>query len=539
MKIFEAANVITMTPALPSATHIAVKQGRIVGVGGPELTEKFANFMYDRQFRDDVIVPGFVEGHAHIMAGAMWAYAYCGYHERIDPEGQSWPGLPTPDAVTRHLQKVTAGLAGDQPVIGWGYDPIFMPGERLTRRHLDRISSDRPVAILYSNFHAMCVNSVALSLVGYTAGTDLEGLIKDENGIPTGELREMAAMFPVLRRLKIDFASLCGTETAIRHFGNVGKLSGVTTMSDLFSSASDADLAKLSRITREDDFPIRLYVALSALSAPAEEIVKRSAEMGVSQTDKLKLSSVKLMTDGSIQAFTARLRGGPYCNGVENGLWNMPPEHIHALCNTLHAHGIKMHIHVNGDEAAEISLDALGAAMKHRPAIKRRHVLQHCQLMDKELYARCARLGVAANIFSNHIWYFGDQHAAYTVGEARAKKMNACATALKAGVTIALHSDAPVTPLNPLFSMWCAVNRYTMSGVRLGEQECITPYQALHAITLGAAYTLDMEDDIGSIEAGKFADFAVLDQNPLEVSPGALKDINVKATVLSGKVFCI
>ncbi|MEO1365371.1 MAG: amidohydrolase family protein, partial [Pseudomonadota bacterium] len=113
----------------------------------------------------------------------------------------------------------------------------------------------------------------------------------------------------------------------------------------------------------------------------------------------------------------------------------------------------------------------------------------------------------------------------------------ACRTALDAGVHMAIHSDAPVTPLAPLFTAWCAVNRITASGRVQGEHERIGVDEALYAITLGAAYTLHLDGEVGSIEAGKRADFAVLEDDPTTVAPEALKDIAVWGTVQGGRVF--
>jgi len=176
------------------------------------------------------------------------------------------------------------------------------------------------------------------------------------------------------------------------------------------------------------------------------------------------------------------------------------------------------------------------AALRKHPWQGHRHVLQHCQMMGRDLYTRAADMGVCCNIFSNHIWYFGDQHAALTIGEDRAVRMDACRTAIDAGVNIAIHSDAPVTPMAPLFTAWCAVNRQTMSGRILGEAQCIDVDEALFAITMGAAYTLKMDHEIGSIETGKRADFAVLDGDPLAIDPATLKDIGVLGTVIGGQV---
>jgi len=158
-------------------------------------------------------------------------------------------------------------------------------------------------------------------------------------------------------------------------------------------------------------------------------------------------------------------------------------------------------------------------------------------MADAATFRRMATLGMCVNLFANHVFYWGEQHRAITMGPSRALRLDACGTALAEGVPLAIHSDTPVTPVDPLFTMWCAVNRLTPTGRVLGEGERISPAQALHAVTLGAAYTLNLDHAIGSIDVGKFADFAVLDDNPLEVAPEAIKDIGVHATVMGGRVF--
>jgi hypothetical protein len=158
-------------------------------------------------------------------------------------------------------------------------------------------------------------------------------------------------------------------------------------------------------------------------------------------------------------------------------------------------------------------------------------------MIDAPMFRRMAALGLPANLFANHLWYWGDQHYEMTMGPDRAHRLDACASALAAGVPLAIHSDAPVTPLGPLFTAWCAVNRVTPKGRVLGERERLTVLQALHAITLGPAWTLKLDHEIGSIECGKRADFCVLEDDPLAVDPATLKDLRVRGTVLSGRVF--
>jgi hypothetical protein len=244
-----------------------------------------------------------------------------------------------------------------------------------------------------------------------------------------------------------------------------------------------------------------------------------------------------MVADGSIQGFSARLRWPGYYNGAANGLWYLAPEQMQQALSLALQHGVQVHTHTNGDEATEAVLDAMEAALQQHPRPDHRFTLQHCQLADAAQFQRMKALGLCVNLFANHHYYWGDEHLRLTVGPERAMRMNACATALASGVPFAIHSDAPITPLAPLFTAWCAVHRQTASGRTLGERERIGVAEALRAITLGAAYTLKLDGEIGSIECGKRADFCVLDEDPLAVPSMALKDLPVWGVVQDGRIF--
>jgi len=491
-QLYRAKKIITMDRLRPVATHVAVRDGRILAVGDEYCAEPWGEYVTQDSLAETVLMPGFVEGHAHLMAGAMWRYPYVGYHDRIDPDGKLWPGIDNADELVTRLQQ--ASPTSNNTIFGWGFDPIFLSSERLSRAHLDKVSSDRPVAVVFSNFHLMCVNSVALEMAGYDASTPLEGVIKDTDGSPTGELQEMAAMFPVLRRMGIDFRTLSQSREALESYARVATRAGVTTITDLYSMLEEDDLQLMLDVTSQDDYPLRIVPALGAAGSPAA------------------------VADKAL------------------GIWNTAPEEIFALTREMQRRGIQMHIHVNGDEAAEVSLDALDEAARAHPWPSARHVLQHCQMMDKALFSRAAELGVACNIFANHLWYFGDQHAALTIGPQRAERMNAVRTAIYEGLDVAIHSDAPVTPLAPLFTAWCAVKRQTMSRAVLGPEERIDVELALELITLGAARTLRLDNEIGSIEPGKRADFAILGDDPTADDGTGLKDIPVLGTMFAGRL---
>ncbi len=532
--VFQARNIVTLDPNRATATHVAVRDGRILAVGGADDVAGWGAHQLDQTFADKVLLPGFVEGHAHLLAGGMWKYLYVGYQDRIDPDGKLWKGVLTLEDVLDRMREADAKLAPDTPLIAWGFDPIFLMDGRPERSDFDSVSATRPIVVMHSNFHVMTVNSPTLELAQYDSGSIVDGIVKASDGTPNGELQEMAAMFPVMRRLGIDFRELGRSQQAVEAFGRVCNRVGVTTATDLINDLDDEAIAGLTRVTASDDYPIRLVPMLNALSQTAEETANRAVVLKSMSTDKLLLGGVKLVTDGSIQAFTARLLWPLYYNGAPNGIWNIAPEQLKTLVDVLNEHGVAMHIHVNGDEAIEAALDAVEFAITRNSSPDHRITLQHCQMANRAQFARMKKLGLCVNLFSNHIYYFGDQHAAITIGPDRAARMDGCRTALDYGVPLAVHSDAPVTPMGPLTCAWAAANRLTASGAVLGKSECISVDEALHAVTLGPAYTLKLDGEVGSIEVGKRADFAVLEDDPTQINPRDLKDIEVWGTVLGG-----
>ena len=537
--VFQARKIITMNPMQPEATHVAVRDGKVLAVGDLARMQAWGGFTLDDRFADDVLMPGLVEGHSHLMAGGLWMFPFVGFHARTAPDGKVWSGCVDFEAVIERLRDIEATMTDPAaPLLAWGFDPIFFGRERMTVHHLDRVSNTRAVVVLHASQHLMNVNTAALAQADITRDTEIEGIARFESGEPNGELQEFAAMFPITRLTGNIFRVAGATESSLRMFGQMAQHAGVTTATDLVNDLSDFNHASLAKVTAEPDFPVRLVPAYISMveSAGIDAGIARIRERRAAGNDKLHYGLVKIVVDGSIQGFTARLRWPGYFNGAPNGIWILPPAQLKATIAQFHAGGFQLHIHTNGDEATELAIDAVEAALEAHPRADHRHTLQHCQMADAAQFARMARLGMCVNLFANHLYYWGDAHRELTMGPDRAMRMDACGTALAAGVPLAIHSDAPITPLAPLFTAWCAVNRLTSTGQKLGEAECIPVPDALHAITMGAAFTLSMDHLIGSIEIGKYADFCVLGEDPLAVPPESLKDVPVLGTVIGGRV---
>lgn len=542
--VYAARKIITLDSASPFATHVAVRDGRIVAVGDLAQMRALGTFELNDVFADHVLMPGLVEGHCHLKEGDMWCLPYLGWFDRKDPKGKTWPGLQSMNAVVERLLSIDAlmkaeGTSPETPLVAWGFDPIYFGGERMTVEHLDRVSNTRPIVVTHANGHLMNVNTATLRLAGITRETDIEGIVRFANGEPNGELHEPAAMFPVVRR--IPNAGLLNpmSPQGMAHFAAIARQNGVTTATDMVNPLGEAECRLLETTCAAADHAVRLLPAFQAFHGAlrAREGAEHVKQLMQRNTDRLRYGMVKFLLDGSIQGFTARLRAPGYHNGAPNGLWVTAPSQYEADLEVYHQAGLVLHTHTNGDEASEVAIAAAERVLARRPRRGHRHTLQHGQMIDTPQFARLSALGMGVNLFANHVWYWGDQHHETTLGPSRAEHLDACASALRAGVPLAIHSDAPVTPLAPLFTAWCAVNRLTPSGRVLGARECLSVEQALHAITLGAAWTLGMENEIGSIAVGKRADFCALGEDPLVVDPIKLKDIPIRATVLSGREF--
>ncbi len=537
--VYAARKILTMNPNRPEVSHVAVRDGRILAAGSLEEIAGWGDFPVDTRFADKVLMPGLVEGHCHIMEGALWKFVYAGFHDRMDPDGRVWPGAPDLEAVVQRLIEAEKAMAGsDEPLVAWGFDPIYFRDRRCTRADLDRVSTTRIVAMMHASGHIINTNSAGLQAVQWLrTGVEHPGIPLGEDGIPTGELKGPEAMTPILGKTPLDRGFLGADAEGLARFGRLCVRRGVTTATDLASPMTDDVLKTMLQTTGAPDYPTRIVPLLRLLADPVPQTIARAVELKAQSTELLRLGRIKLVLDGSIQGFSARLRWPGYFNGAPNGLWYIAPEQLRQALALALEKDILIHMHTNGDEATQLALDTMRDLSRSHPVADHRFTLQHCQLADEAQFRQISALGMCVNLFANHTYYWGDEHAAQTVGPERAERMNACASAIRNRVPFAIHSDAPITPLGPLFTAWCAVNRITASGRVLGHAQRIGQHDALHAITLGAAYTLKLDHEVGSIEAGKRADFAVLEQDPSTVAPERLKDVPIWGTAQGGRIF--
>lgn len=540
--IYQAKSIRTMNPHMPHATHIAVRDGHILAVGTKNDIEIWQSAWGEMELNTDfaarTLLPGFVEGHSHLMEGLFWNYHYVGYYDREGPDGKVWPGLKSIDAVVARLKEIDAARDDkSEPLIAWGFDPIFFTDRRMNLADLDTVSTACPVIVLHASLHILNANSAVMEKAGVSENDNSEFIRRDDKGKVSGEFLGQMGMFMAMRTTNIDILALGSSPQTLKNFADVARQTGVTTATDLANPMPEGSEDTMLEQINRDDYPMRLVVAFQGSGAKPEDGVARMAQLAERQSGKLRFSLVKLVADGSIQGFSARLKWPGYFNGAPNGLWYIEPDRLRGYLKAFTEAGIQVHVHTNGDECTQVALDAIEEALRAHPWPDHRHTLQHCQMASRSDFRRMKNMGVGVNLFTNHLYYWGDAHRTVTMGPERAARLDDCGGALAEGVPLAIHSDAPVTALAPLFTAWCAVNRRTSEGVTLGgEAEKISVEDALYAITMGGAYSLKMDGEIGSLEVGKRADMAILADDPIEVGAEGLKDISVVGTMVDGIV---
>jgi predicted amidohydrolase YtcJ len=239
---------------------VAVREGRVLGAGSLAELEVWGEHIIDNRFAEKVLMPGFVEGHAHTMEGTLWRYVYCGFFDRLDPNGKSWAGLTSIEAVLERLKEAEVKMDNpDEPLSGWSLDPIYLNNKRVTRQDLDSVSKSRPIGILHASGHIMNVNSKALEMAGLMkTGINHPGMPLGADGIPTGELYGPETMTPVGVHVGFNRSLTDSDEQGLRDFGKLCVRTGVTTITDLAARLEDDGVKAMLKVTGDPRYPARV-----------------------------------------------------------------------------------------------------------------------------------------------------------------------------------------------------------------------------------------------------------------------------------------
>lgn len=544
--IYVAKKIITMDRGWPTATAVAASGGRVIGVGTLESVRtslKGRSARIDRTFADKVLMPGFVDAHGHPVIGATsLTRPLLTYLPTPSPYGPPFPGVKTKAAAFAKLgEYVKQARAADETIVAWGYDIIAMGGELLDKTELDKVSATQPIIVWDASEHFAFANSAALRKYNVTReNLKIDGVKAGADGEPNGQFLGTPAaqsiMVPALAAILTPEQTLRN----MRYLADLSRKNGVTTTSELAFGAVNFDLEQFvfDRFFNDPNTPMRCLAvtdSASTVAAKGSEAVAFVKSLAAKSTDKLAFKGVKFFADDSFLSFGMVIENPGYSDGRKGFFVTAPDKMKEAMLPWWKA-GEQLHVHTNGNGGNEATINALAQLQAELPRVDHRFCMQHYGISTPEMARRLARLGGVASVNPYYLYYRSEFNAPY-LGEERAYTAARLRTLVDAGVPTALHCDTPVAPPIPLEMAWIAVNRFGLSGRVRGPGERVSVDQALRMITIDAAFTIGMEDSVGSIAPGKFADFAVLEQDPYQVPANKMRDIPVWGTVFAGKPY--
>ena len=541
--IYHAKEIVTLDEKVASANAVSVKSDRVMAIGSlDDLIERNPDASINRQFQNDVIVPGFIEHHIHPFLSAITMNA-----EIISIEGWDLPNNQSiayrdRDSYMQRLSEIEENMKSDSPLITWGFHHYFH-GD-ISREDLDRISKDRPILVMHRSYHEFILNTPALEYFDISQEF-IESLDEEARAyadFDRGHFSEqgMISVFPkLLRYLGKPEYLLSGLQLTEDYLHQ----NGVTMIANpgawLIKSIQDAK----NLILGDENTPFRSFFIPSALILSEDhdvpelvEEAKKLLEWGGGKVEYLP-NRIKLFADGAMYSQNMVLSEG-YLDGHQ-GAWLMQEGLYRSAFKLFWDEGYQIHIHQNGDEALDLILDVLEENMANNPREDHRTTIVHFGISRADQMDRVKSLGAIISANPYYVTALSDLYSKKGLGPERALEMVRLGDVDRAGIRFGLHSDMPMAPGSPLVLMHAAVNRINFANEVAGPKQRVSPLAALKGVTLDAAYIMGLEDDYGSISEGKLANFTILSENPLSVNPQTIKDIEIKATIVEGKHYPI
>jgi predicted amidohydrolase YtcJ len=545
--VYPARRIITMEPAQPDATAVAVSGGRITAVGSIDALRDVG--VIDQRFADAVLVPGLIDQHLHPVLGATTLVTDVIATEDWDLPGRACPAAGSEQEYRSRLQGAEAVLTDpDEWLFSWGYHRLWHG--HLDRAVLDDVSTRRPIAVWQRSCHEWFLNSAAIAVLGITAEQMADrGAASAMVDVGAGHwwesgmnllLPSLAPYFMTTERIAKGLRQMVG----YLHRNGVTAFNEPGIMWDLEPWQLYQDILGAPETPFLSTFLVDARSQADAGMDPGDAVADAERQVARASTGKVRLlaKQVKLFADGAIISQLMQMRD-PYLDDdghpdlCHHGEWMMQPDTFRAFARAYWNADWQLHIHVNGDAALDLVLDTVEGCMAAHPRADHRTVIVHFANSTEPQIDRIAALGAIVSANSYYPVGFADKYAAHGLGPARADAMVRSASVLRRNIPLSFHSDLPMGPADPLTLAWCAVNRITPSGRVAGPEQRISVHDALRAVTIEAAYSWRMETELGSIAAGKLANFTVLGDDPYVVAPERLNDIAVLGTVYEGRWF--
>ena len=500
------ANILTMDLNYPHASWIAIHSGKVLAISDKEdFSPLKGAFTEAIDCQGMTILPGFHDAHCH-------------------PAGFA-ESLVSPDLSSPHIRsisdihKIIRETAMKTPPGSWirarGYNEFYLAEKRHpTCRDLDKATSNHPVRLTHRSGHAHVLNSPGLKLAGISIDTpEPPGSVIErdpETGEPNGVLYEMgdylAEVIPPLTDDEM--------ERGIRLASKKLVASGITSVQDASVRNGVQRWQKFQHWKNSGSFKPRVNMTVGAEALGQFQEQDFSPRTGDNQ---LGLGAIKIIVHRT------------------TGQLNPSQEELNEKVLQIHKLGFQLALHAAEEATVQAAWLALHNALNKIPRVDHRHRIEHCSVCRPEMARLLASLGVVIVTQPAFIYYNGERYL-NTVPADLIEHLYPVATFIQAGLQVASGSDCPVVPPNPFSGIYAAVSRTAETGQSIAAEQRINIVNALHMYTTGPAYSCFEEKVKGSLAPGKLADLIVLCDNPLAITVEEMKKLEVKATMIDGKI---
>lgn len=523
--LFVNGTILTLDDTPSSHSAMLIQGSTIEALGNTEQLSKSYPNAVKIDLAGQTVLPGIIDSHVHVRELGM---------DRIKA---NLVGVKTAEDIT---QRLIAHFPNPKPgewLIGQGWDEgYFASIGNPDRASLDAAFPDNPVALESLHGFGGFYNGAALKIAGIDkATTDPEGgnILHRENGEPTGVMLVLAQG---LVNTHIPEPGQAQIEAAIKAGLTEMAQAGVTSVHE--AGMRPLDVAAFKALAKRGELPIRVY---GLLDGNNQDLMTEWFNSGIldDPADWLDIRGIKVFYDGSLGSRTALMRE-PYSDKPEvaRPTERITPTAVTALGDKAAKYGFQMAVHAIGDEGNDRTLSIYETSLAPYPAQDHRWRIEHAQVVLPDYYDRAANLGVISSVESSHA--VGDSAwAEDRVGPNRIKHAYAWQNILGAGGRLMMNSDLPGEPWTPMETLYFSVTRQRLDGTPAGgwyPDQALSTQEALYAMTRENAYGAFQENKLGRLAPDYWADFIIVDHNPLETAPEALKDIEVLQTWVAGKL---
>lgn len=538
--LYHNGHILTMAGNEPAFVEALLERdGKIAFVGAlAEAKKRASKDTIDFDLADATLMPGFIEPHLHpSLAAIMLQNEIIAPYDWKLPEGIK-KGVSGERQYRERLdESIKESARRDELYLIWGYHQLWHGS--LSRGLLNKIAGDQPVGIIHRSFHEIYLNDAAITLLGLKK-EDFAGnpQVDWEKGhfFEGGWLALVPRIAPSLLKPEKYRQGLASMSAILQQ-------NGITTIAEPGFPSSNFD-AELLLLVQEmaGNPPYDVYLIPSGTQLYGMKGGNREAMAFIQTLATTEAynrpnvhflpGQVKLFADGAIYSQLMQMKDG-YTDG-HHGEWMTPLDLFREQAQLYWDNGYKIHVHANGDLGQQMVIDVVAAMQADNPRENHRFTLHHMGYFTEDMTDQMAELGMEASVNPYYLWALADKYAENGLGPERAENLVALRLLVDRDIPLSFHSDFSMAPVEPLTLAWTAVNRKTSQGYAVSQEQRIPLYAALKAITADAARTLNLEEKIGTLETGKTANFTLLRDNPFEIDPLRLRDIEIKGVVYNG-----